>query len=493
MNKPTKSFYLFDSFKVDVSERQLWQDEKLVSLTPKVFDMLLILLENKGRTVEKEELLKQVWADTFVEEGSLNRNISTLRKALGDNSSEQKFIKTLPKRGYRFTANVEKIFTEEETNETVDSPLKEDNQSFSPSKFPFQISATKVFLAVLAVLISTIILFLGFRQPETEVDLSGLTENERQLLKDNNSTNTQSVEYYVKGRSLWHQRSAEGLYQSIIYLERAVKNDPEFALARAALADAYAFDAGKWKLAKNEAEEVIRLNPSLGESYATIGFVQMFWEWKVKESARSFQKAVEISPNYPTAHQWYAINLIFNGQGAAALVEMKRALELAPDSIAINADLCQTYYYLQKYDDALAQCRKTLEMDESFLNAHNYLSDIYAAKGMYDKAVEEFFTIEKLKSDFALPAHHLENLRKSYESGGIQGFWKTHVAYFEETKGEYAPAKYYMRLGKKDKALIALKKICESRQFNFISLISDPVFLDLAKEPEFAELVKKFD
>jgi DNA-binding winged helix-turn-helix (wHTH) protein len=109
MNKPPRRIFEFDSFRVDVAERQVWRDGKIVILTPKVFDILLILLENKGQTVEKEKIIQMVWAETFVEEGSLNRNVSTLRKILGDDSNEQRFIKTLPKRGYRFTANVREI------------------------------------------------------------------------------------------------------------------------------------------------------------------------------------------------------------------------------------------------------------------------------------------------------------------------------------------------------------------------------------------------
>src|SRR6185369_4287151 len=102
MNQPPRRFYLFDGFRVDVGERLLFKENREVSLTPKVFDTLLVLLENSSHVLTKKELMEQVWPDSFVEENNLAQNISILRKALG----EDKYIQTVPKRGYRFVADV---------------------------------------------------------------------------------------------------------------------------------------------------------------------------------------------------------------------------------------------------------------------------------------------------------------------------------------------------------------------------------------------------
>ena len=113
--KPTKSIvYSFDSFTMDVLERRLWRDSELVSLTPKAFDTLLVLLEHKGRIVEKDALLDQVWKDTFVEESTLAQNISTIRKALGTLPDGSQFIETVPRRGYRFLRPVSETASDEE-------------------------------------------------------------------------------------------------------------------------------------------------------------------------------------------------------------------------------------------------------------------------------------------------------------------------------------------------------------------------------------------
>jgi DNA-binding winged helix-turn-helix (wHTH) protein len=99
-----KRFYIFGVFRIDVTERVLFNEMGSVPLTPKAFDLLLFLVENSGHMLDKEELMKQVWPDSFVEENNLAQNISTLRKALGPGGA--KFIETVPKRGYRFGAEV---------------------------------------------------------------------------------------------------------------------------------------------------------------------------------------------------------------------------------------------------------------------------------------------------------------------------------------------------------------------------------------------------
>ena len=106
MTDETSAFYEFGRFRVKADERVLRRGEELVSLTPKAFDILLTLLENAGRLVNKDDLMKKVWPNTFVEEGNLTQNVSLLRKALGESASGPQFIETVPRRGYRFVAPV---------------------------------------------------------------------------------------------------------------------------------------------------------------------------------------------------------------------------------------------------------------------------------------------------------------------------------------------------------------------------------------------------
>src|SRR3974390_1035620 len=101
--------YEFGPYRIETGERLLHGGEELVPLPPKVAETLLVLVQNAGRMVDKNDLLKAVWPDTFVEEGALTRNISLLRKTFGDTGDNPSFIETIPKRGYRFVAPVQSV------------------------------------------------------------------------------------------------------------------------------------------------------------------------------------------------------------------------------------------------------------------------------------------------------------------------------------------------------------------------------------------------
>src|SRR6266480_2668408 len=106
MSKQARQFYEFGPFRLDKIEHFLLRENEVVPLAPKLFEILLVLVENSGHLLTKEELMKVVWPDSYVEEGNLSRNISTLRKMLGGGAEESKYIETVPKRGYRFVADV---------------------------------------------------------------------------------------------------------------------------------------------------------------------------------------------------------------------------------------------------------------------------------------------------------------------------------------------------------------------------------------------------
>jgi Tol biopolymer transport system component/DNA-binding winged helix-turn-helix (wHTH) protein len=115
MSKQLNGLYEFGEFRLDAAERLLLHDDKPVPLTPKAFETLLVLIQNSGHLVEKDDLMKQVWADAFVEEANLARNIWALRKALADDEGEHRYIETVPKLGYRFVAPVREL-----TSDAVD-------------------------------------------------------------------------------------------------------------------------------------------------------------------------------------------------------------------------------------------------------------------------------------------------------------------------------------------------------------------------------------
>ena len=114
MSLQTKRLYEFGNFRLDLTEKVLSRDGKSVPVTPKVFETLCVLVERAGHLVEKDELMQKLWQDRFVEESNLTFNIKMLRKALGDSASKPVFIETVPRRGYRFIAEVQRVEAAEE-------------------------------------------------------------------------------------------------------------------------------------------------------------------------------------------------------------------------------------------------------------------------------------------------------------------------------------------------------------------------------------------
>jgi DNA-binding winged helix-turn-helix (wHTH) protein len=115
MGRQIKHLYAFGPFRFDPEERVLLHEGRLVPLSPKLMETLFFLVQNAGHLVDKDELIRRVWADAFVEEGNLNKNISVLRKTLGQWDGGREYIETVPKRGYRFVVIVNQ-FVESTTN-----------------------------------------------------------------------------------------------------------------------------------------------------------------------------------------------------------------------------------------------------------------------------------------------------------------------------------------------------------------------------------------
>src|SRR5215471_632286 len=120
MSDVISHFYQFGEFTVDCDQKVLLRNGTPLPLAPKVFDTLVILVENGGRIVEKEALMNRLWPDTFVEEANLTFNIQQLRKALGDHAREPLFIETVARRGYRFIAQVSAT-SEAQAHENINS------------------------------------------------------------------------------------------------------------------------------------------------------------------------------------------------------------------------------------------------------------------------------------------------------------------------------------------------------------------------------------
>lgn len=486
MDRSAKRFYEFGTFRLDADERRLLRDGDELPLTPKVFDLLLLLVENNRHTLAKHELLDRIWEGSFVEENSLSRNISILRKTLATSTDEDGYIKTVPKLGYRFDADVRAVLEDEEelvverrTRYSIQLDSKKPKEGVSKSRTTRIALFGLAFAAVVAVGVITMLI----SRPEARS--GGLHTLAA-------TPDPEANDLYRRGRELWQTRSAAGLHQAILLLEQSIDRDPNFALAHSALADAYAFDARFWIKAEPTARRAMELDPDLGNPHATIGFVRLFWEWDTRQAEDEFRQAIASSPDYATAHQWYAISLAIVGQYNEAHEEMKRALELEPNSAAVNADMCHVLYMLHRYEEAEAQCKKTLRLNPTSHNAHSVLYWIYTASGKYNEAVTTFLARETLTEGHAALPEDLRSLQQAFDAGGISGFWRKRLEFLREPGGSvYDQARYHALLADDDAAMLELERSCRSRDFGFIFFFGEPIFHRFVDDPRYEELAAK--
>jgi DNA-binding winged helix-turn-helix (wHTH) protein/Tfp pilus assembly protein PilF len=503
----------FGPFRLEPAEHLLMRGEEPVQLPPKAFETLLLLVESSGHVLQKNELMEALWPDSFVEESNLTQNIFLLRKALGEDRGDQHYIKTVPRVGYRFIAPVRRVLDEsdavvleshirertvvreeivEHEEETLDANVTDrrsekketGNSVFFMASSRFRVAA--LILGASALLIGSAVAFSHFRS--SKMAAAAMGKETRAAAKQ--SEHDAAYEAYVNGRALWNKRTAGALFASISQFEQAIEKDPNFALAYDGLADAYAFDRVRWRDSEALAKKALDIDKRLAEPHATLGFIRTFWEWDWKDGEREFKQAIELNPNYATAHQWYAIHLAINSHLVEAEVEMRRAVQLEPNSAVMNADMGQILYFNRKYNEAIAACTKSLQLDPDFFNAHQYLYEIYTEKGLYDEAIEEVVKLSETSG--AATFGFAKGAQKAYQTKGIRGFWQWRLQEMRTAVGsDYEVAEIHARLGEKDKALSDLERSWHDHEFNLIFLYANPTFLPLHRDERFSEIMHR--
>ncbi|HKU76818.1 MAG TPA: winged helix-turn-helix domain-containing protein, partial [Pyrinomonadaceae bacterium] len=197
MSEQKKHFYDFGPFRIDPLKRRLLRDGEVIRLTPKAFDLLLVLVEEKGKTVEKDELLDRVWPGTAVEENNLNQNITALRKSLGDSRQESQYIATISGIGYRFVAEVRRVDEEDLAQRRKDAEgeaAKEEQRTV-----PLQISArpSRLFRYALLIVIPLVLAALAYALYRREPPRPAMSSI--MVLPLENISGDASEEYFADG------------------------------------------------------------------------------------------------------------------------------------------------------------------------------------------------------------------------------------------------------------------------------------------------------
>ena len=331
------------------------------------------------------------------------------------------------------------------------------------------------------------------------VKISG--EEQRQLQK-HYTANSDAFQHFVRGRYFWNQRTMEGLRKSMACAEQAIAADPTYARAYVGLADSYNLLAGHGGLAPKEtfpkaraaAKIALEIDPNLAEAYASLGFINYRFDWQFCEAEENFKRAIELKPNYSTAHHWYGEALASAGRFEESLNALQRSQDFDPLSIPISTDLAQTLYFARRYEECEAQLRKTLEMDPQFIRAHIVLGTTLEQLHRYDEALASLQLAVELSKNNSFAVSRLGNL---YALMGRKREAQEILRFLKKRSNEYYASPYdiavvYAGLGDKENVLMHLQAAVEVRDVWLVWLQVTPRFEFLRKDPRFVALMEHF-
>jgi TolB-like protein/DNA-binding winged helix-turn-helix (wHTH) protein/Flp pilus assembly protein TadD len=328
-----------------------------------------------------------------------------------------------------------------------------------------------------------------------------LNPREEAALKNVRVVSPEAYEAYLKGRYFWNKRTADGLTTAVEHFKRAIEKDPSYAQAYSGLADAYAL-LGDWQYArmtpgealpraKAAAIKALELDNTLGEAHTSLAFCLDGFDWDFQSAEKEFRRAIELNPGYATGHHWYAWHLSLLGRNGEAIAEMRRAEDLDPLSLIINADLAELLLIAHFYDDSIRQSRKTIELDPNFGLAHNQLAQAYLQRRMNDEAIAELQKAIQLSGGSPMCR---ANLARAYAASGRRA---EAVQILSDLKGRSEPgyshaseiAMIYAALGDPDQAMTWLERGFEERVNPGVLL--RPGFDPLRSDPRFQGLVRR--
>jgi TolB-like protein len=332
-----------------------------------------------------------------------------------------------------------------------------------------------------------------------------LTGEEQRRVTRQYTENTQAYQAYLKGRYHWNKRTGADLNKSIEYYNQAIAIDPGYALAYAGLADCYLvlpdYTNLPWQEAyaksKAAALKALELDETLAEAHAALGGVKVDSEWDFVSAENELKRAIELNPNYATAHHWYAQYLSSMGRHEEAVKEIRRAQELDPLSLIINAVVGDTYIKARRYDEAIVQLRKTIEMDQNFIRSYRYLGNAYVEKGMYVEAIGAFQTAATLSGEQPeQAAKKATALKAAYAASGAKGYWEKQLEFAKEDDergkvSSYGLASIYARLDNKEEALKWLEKAYREHEPYVVYLKIDPQFDVLRSDERAMDLMRR--
>jgi TolB-like protein/DNA-binding winged helix-turn-helix (wHTH) protein/Flp pilus assembly protein TadD len=329
-----------------------------------------------------------------------------------------------------------------------------------------------------------------------------LTPQEQARLSSSRPVNTEAHEAYLRGIYFWNKRTEPDMQKSIEYFNLAIQKDSTYALAYAALGNAYNMLAIYGHAAPREvypktyylAQRALILDASLAEAHAVLGFYKKVYEQDLVGSDGEFRRAIELNPGYALGHVWRGEVLSGMGRHSEALAELDRALELDPTSLQVSDQRGLVLYLARRYDAAIEQIRKTLELEPRFAHAHCWLGKAYLQKGLVQEGLAELQTAASFPGGDS-PAL-VPWLGYAYALSGkrADAFRMIQTMKAREQKSftfPYGVALIYCGLGEKERALAWLEKAYDERDPRLVAVKVEPALDPLRSDPHFQDLVRR--
>jgi serine/threonine-protein kinase len=315
------------------------------------------------------------------------------------------------------------------------------------------------------------------------------------------TANVTAYGLYLRGRWALNQRTGELTSTAIEYFQRAIEEDPRYALAYTGLADAYALHvdyrsvpvAEGFEHARTYARRALELDDTLAEAHSSLAWTLFIYDWDWENAEREFRRAIELDPRYPSGHQWYASMLSSQARHEESIVEAHTAQELDPGFVSIRRGLGWQYYYARRYERARHHLEHALEMNPTAEETYRILGLVHSVEGRHADAVST------LREALELPgagSYSLATLGFALARAGEAREAERIAADLESrSKRQYvSPAAMSMvrlGLGEFDRALDWMERAHAERRGWLAYLSVNPIFDSLREHSRFAALVRR--
>jgi TolB-like protein/Tfp pilus assembly protein PilF len=324
-----------------------------------------------------------------------------------------------------------------------------------------------------------------------------LTPDEEDRLAAMPTANLEAYDYYLRGRHFWTQRSLAAFDSAIDYYNRAILLDPNYARAYAGLAETYVLlpEYGGpsipeiLPLARAATERALALDPDLAEAYTASAYIKAVFEWDRDAAERDYLKAIELNPDYATAHQWYGELLGVTRRWDEALAEAQKAVELDPLSPAANLILGLLLRYAGRPDDAIPMYERALHIVPDYIEVISDLARAYVLTGDYANAAPLFDRLAELTgSDPEAYRAYLAALSDPAKIPAAVTALQAPNVYSGTSASEYLA-----HLGRYDEALAVLEQEYEARNPRLPWVNADPMYEGFRSDPRFQDLLRRMN